>query len=238
MIYQIVSLHRTGTHLLGEYTSTYDKAFLEYGVPEIFNHGWNITDNELCYTEFDPMQDALSNINLIELKFDWLEKQKKNNIHYPNIINNLYYREMSYSNFTKRLIKYYKGYHVLTINRNSWDRFKSFQYQVCTQFQQAHIFKQDKKYQPSADFKINVNEKVIKTFISHEIAHYKLLNHVLENVNYTIIEYKDLNETYLNNFFKVENISIKCFPMNIEYEQYIVDVNYWKKYYKQALRLN
>ena len=50
---------------------------------------------------------------------------------------------------------------------------------------------------------------------------------------HTTIEYEDLNTAYLNNFFKNNDKFVKYLPMNIEYEQYIVDVEYWKKYYER-----
>ena len=228
MIYQIISLHRTGTHLLGEYTNSYD---------EIFTAGWGIKDNKLYYDKnLDqwPFAQKKSNINLTKAKFDWLEKQKKNNNHYPIIVNNLLYRKNSYRNFIKRLITYYEGYHILTIKRDSWDRFKSYWFQVCTRFQHCHVFKEDTTWKMPVDFKMNMDKESIKEFISDEHAHYRLLKQVLENVTmHTTIEYEDLNTAYLNNFFKNNDKFVKYLPMNIEYEQYIVDVEYWKKYYER-----
>ena len=61
------------------------------------------------------------------------------------------------------------------------------------------------------------------------------INTILEEQVHTILQYEDINETYLNKFFGVDTPYSDIEPMNIDYEKYIEDVSYWKKYFENKL---
>ena len=45
-------------------------------------------------------------------------------------------------------------------------------------------------------------------------------NYILEEQVHTILQYEDLNESYLNKFFGVNTPHCNIEPMNIDYEKY------------------
>ena len=119
MVYQILSQQRTGTHFLKSYIGG------KFG--------------EFFIGEEGPLPSFLVGIPRdAGYKFNWLEKEKKFDHHHPVTVTDIRRRISYYSNFVERLIHYYEGYHILTINRNPWDIFMSWYFQQQTGWKFAH----------------------------------------------------------------------------------------------------
>ncbi len=84
-------------------------------------------------------------------------------------------------------------------------------------------------------FKIEVDDGWVLDFINHYKIATGFINTILEEQVHTVLQYEDLNETYLNKFFGVNTPWTNFRPMNIDYEKYIEDVSYWKKYFENKL---
>ena len=216
MKYQIVSLQRSGTKFL---SSWIDPSFTEF-----FLERTKTTTNE----EWQSIKNS-GNIGIdiedIESRFNWLQKEKTQ---HSFIVNNLAFFIRECPNFLDRLIDFYKGYHLLTIKRNSWDRFLSLHFQDCTDWKHPHA-----TWDPGDNFKMPMSKNVIDYFIEEEKEHNRLLDIVFKNATkHTIINYENLNRTYLNNFFNkiIDDRSSK--RMNIDYEKYIDNIDYWLVYFQ------
>ena len=214
MVYQILSQQRTGTHFLKSYIGG------KFG--------------EFFIGEEGPLPSFLVGIPRdAGYKFNWLEKEKKFDHHHPLTVTDIRRRISYYSNFVERLIHYYEGYHILTINRNPWDIFMSWYFQQQTGWKFAHQLSEQPfpEYFVTDKFKIIITKEGMDGFINAHKENVKLQEQVLENVTkYTVIEYADLNKTYLDNFFKKDHKS-EWAPMNIDYAKYIVELDYWKEYF-------
>lgn len=225
MVYQILSQQRTGTAFLKSYIGG--------------------TFHEFFIGEEGPLPMSIRNIPRdAGYKFDWLEKEKKLGRHHPLTVTDIRSRIFYYLIFVERLIHYYKGYHILTINRNPWDIFMSWYFQQQTGWKFPHQFSEEpfplkgydgpqsvRRQLVTDNFKIIITKEGIDGFINAHKENVKLQDQVLKTVTkYTVIEYTDLNKTYLDNFFK-KNFKSQWAPMNIDYAKYIVEFNYWKKYF-------
>jgi hypothetical protein len=214
MKYQIVSLQRSGTKFLSCWIDQSFGEFFLKRTKQITDEDWQFMKNS---------GDIGIYVDDIKSKFNWLQKQNRQ---HSFTVNNLAFLVRHYPNFLDRLIQFYKGYHLLTIKRNSWDRFLSLHFQDCTNWKHSHI-----TWDPGNDFRMIMKKYDIDRFIKEEKEHNRLLNIVLKNATkYTVIDYENLNKQYLNNFFN-KNIIADYKPMNIDYEKYIDDIDYWKCYF-------
>jgi len=205
MKYQILSTSRTGSHYLYRYIVETNKRLGEY-----------FLDNN------------------IESGLTWLENEKNVGNHHPIIVNNPGIKKYD-AVFIDRLINYYSECHILTINRNPWDKFKSWYYQVITNWEVPHRKITIDPIKLPNDFKIILNKKLIDSFLCEDKKNKQIINYILEEQVHTILQYEDLNESYLNKFFGVNTPHCNIEPMNIDYEKYIKNVSYWKKYFENKL---
>ena len=210
MTYQILSQPRTGTHYLYTYTKT-DIHIGEYFLPNKRVTKLGIADKEM---------------------WSWLKNEKSIGNHHSIIVNMKDRFVENDPNFIDKLIRHFRGYHILTIKRNPWDMFISSCYA-----NQTNTF--TKRYSEEIiitdDFKIEVNDDWVLDFIYDYKIATGFINTILEEQVHTVLQYEDLNETYLNKFFGVNTPWTNLRPMNIDYEKYIEDVSYWKKYFENKL---
>ena len=134
--------------------------------------------------------------------------------------------------FVEKLIRHFRGYHILTIKRNPWDMFISMSYAHQTN---TFIKWVNKEIIIPDDFKIIVDDVSVMNFIDRFKKKVDLINTILEEQVHTVLQYEDLNESYLNKFFGVNTPHCNIEPMNIDYEKYIKNVSYWKKYFENKL---
>ena len=210
MTYQILSQPRTGTHYLYDYTRG-DLYIGEYFLPNLRLTKLGVTDEEM---------------------WTWLRNEKSMGNHHSIIVNMKQQFVEDDPNFIEKLIRHFRGYHILTIKRKPWDMFISMSYAYQTN---TFINYKDKEIIIPDDFKIEVNDGWVLDFIDDYKISTGFINTILEEQVHTILQYEDINETYLNKFFGVDTPYSDIEPMNIDYEKYIEDVSYWKKYFENKL---
>jgi len=210
MTYQILSQSRTGSHYL--YTYTYKDVYIgEYFLPNKRVTKLGVTDKEM---------------------WTWLRNEKSIGNHHSIIVNMKDRFVADDPDFIEKLIEFFRGYHILTIKRNLWDMFISSCYANQTN---TFLNYTGKEIIIPDDFKIIVNDVSVIDFIDNYKRLTGFINTILEEQVHTILQYEDLNETYLNKFFSVDTPHSNFEPMNIDYEKYIEDVGYWKKYFENKL---
>ena len=210
MTYQILSQSRTGTHYLYTYTKR-DIHIAEYFLPNTRVIKLGVTDEEM---------------------WTWLRNEKSMGNHHSIIVNMMKKFVKDDPNFIEKLIRHFRGYHILTIERDPWDIFMSSCYASQTN---TWINYTGKEIIIPDDFKIEVNDGWVLDFIKDYKISTGFINTILEEQVYTILQYEDLNETYLNKFFGVDTPYSNIEPMNINYEKYIEDVDQWKVFFENKL---
>jgi len=208
--YQILSQSRTGTHYLYTYTKG-DIHIGEYFLPHLRVTKLGVTDEEM---------------------WTWLRNEKSMGNHHPIIVNILDQFVADDPDFIEKLIRHFRGYHILTIKRNPWDMFISHRYANQTN---TFLNYTGKEIIIPDDFKIIVDDVSVMKFIDDFKKKVDLINTILEEQVHTILQYEDLNETYLNKFFSVDTPHSNFEPMNINYEKYIEDVDQWKVFFENKL---
>jgi len=222
MTYQILSQARTGTHYL--YTYTKGDIFIgEYFLPNLRLTKLGVTDEEM---------------------WTWLRNEKSIGNHHSIIVNMKKQFVEDDPDFIEKLIRHFRGYHILTIKRKPWDMFisRSYAYQTNTWSNYTDkgpfwVAAARKEIIIPDDFKIEVNDVSVMKFIKNYKGVTGFINTILEEQVHTILQYEDLNETYLNKFFNVDTPYSNIEPMNIDYEKYIEDVSYWKKYFEKEISI-
>ena len=210
MTYQILSQARTGTHYLYDYTRE-DRYIGEYFLPNLRVTKLGVTDEEM---------------------WTWLRNEKSIGNHHSIIVNMKERFVENDPNFIDKLIRHFRGYHILTIKRNPWDMFIS---SCCATQTNTFTKTYSEEIIIADDFKIEVDDGWVLDFIDHYKIATGFINTILEEQVHTVLQYEDLNETYLNKFFGVNTPWTNFRPMNIDYEKYIEDVSYWKKYFENKL---
>ena len=212
MTYQILSQTRTGSHYLYTYTKT-DIHIGEYFLPNRRVTKLGVTDEEM---------------------WTWLRNEKSIGNHHSIIVNMKNRFVENDPNFIDKLIRHFRGYHILTIKRKPWDIFISRSYALQTNISQRVV---GEEIIIPDDFKIEVDDVAVMNFINNYKISTGFINTILEEQVHTILQYEDLNETYLNKFFNVDTPYSNIEPMNIDYEKYIEDVSYWKKYFEKEISI-
>ena len=210
MTYQILSQTRTGSHYLYTYTKT-DIHIGEYFLPNLRLTKLGVTDEEM---------------------WTWLRNEKSIGNHHSIIVNMKNRFVENDPNFIDKLIRHFRGYHILTIKRKPWDIFISRSYALQTNIYERVV---GEEIIIPDDFKIEVDDVSVMNFIDDYKISTGFINTILEEQVHTILQYEDINETYLNKFFGVDTPYSDIEPMNIDYEKYIEDVSYWKKYFENKL---
>jgi hypothetical protein len=210
MTYQILSQVRTGSHYLYTYTKT-DIHIGEYFLPNLRLTKLGVTDEEM---------------------WSWLKNEKSIGNHHSIIVNMKNRFVENDPNFIDKLIRHFRGYHILTIKRKPWDIFISRSYALQTNIYERVV---GEEIIIPDDFKIEVDDVAVMNFINNYKISTGFINTILEEQVHTILQYEDINETYLNKFFGVDTPYSDIEPMNIDYEKYIEDVSYWKKYFENKL---
>ena len=210
MTYQILSQSRTGTHYLYKYTKG-DIHIAEYFLPNARVTKLGVTDEEM---------------------WTWLRNEKSIGNHHSIIVNMKQQFVEDDPNFIEKLIRHFRGYHILTIKRKPWDMFISMSYAYQTN---TFINYKDKEIIIPDDFKIEVDDVSVMNFIDDYKISTGFINTILEEQVHTILQYEDINETYLNKFFGVDTPYSDIEPMNIDYEKYIEDVDQWKVFFENKL---
>ncbi len=222
MTYQILSQARTGTHYLYDYTRE-DRYIGEYFLPNLRVTKLGVTDEEM---------------------WTWLRNEKSIGNHHSIIVNMKGQFVEDDPDFIEKLIRHFRGYHILTIERNPWDMFISsccatqtnkFLNPALPAASWQRRWYTGKEIIIPDDFKIEVDDGWVLDFINHYKIATGFINTILEEQVHTVLQYEDLNETYLNKFFGVNTPWTNFRPMNIDYEKYIEDVSYWKKYFENKL---
>ena len=210
MTYQILSQPRTGTHYLYDYTRG-DLYIGEYFLPNLRLTKLGVTDEEM---------------------WTWLRNEKSIGNHHSIIVNMKKQFVEDDPDFIEKLIRHFRGYHILTIERDPWDIFMSSCYASQTNIWSNYT---DKEIIIPDDFKIEVDDVSVMNFIDDYKISTGFINTILEEQVHTILQYEDINETYLNKFFSVDTPHSNIEPMNIDYQKYIVNVDQWKVFFENKL---
>lgn len=216
MIYNTIGLPRSGSSYLQSYCRTYHivnkKNVITLG--ELFLSTYYIDNQNIAYNNHSGGKIAVDNKDVAS-KIKFLKK-------YPNSYSFKFIPSTIPEEYRCEVLEYLNKCNLLTINRDPFDMFLSYMYQIKTGWKESHG-----ATKPLLNI-LEINLEDIKNFLYLWDLNTNFINRCKI---YHTFEYEDLDRQLLD-FFQLENSYPgikKMEPMQINYKSLILDYHMIKE---------